>query len=186
MSAATTAPDAAVTGHRVEEVLERLAATGDREVCDSAEELVRVLMDFYGAGLARIVELLGRGEEFAPALERLLRDDLVSGLLVLHELHPEDVETRIRRALAGMRNKPVELAEFDPHSGTLRVRAAGGGCGCASTGGATVQAVQEALAAPAPEVLSVELDTPAKEPALLQIGTRPAAAGVAAAPVKTS
>ncbi|MDH6114399.1 Fe-S cluster biogenesis protein NfuA [Kitasatospora sp. MAP12-15] len=188
MSAATAAPDAALTGHRVEEVLERLAATGDREVCASAEELVRVLMDFYGAGLARIVELLGRGGQQPGALDRLLRDELVSSLLVLHELHPEDVDTRIRRALAGLRNKPVELVDFDAQSGTLRVRASGGGggCGCPSTGGDLLETVQEAMACFAPEVVAVELEAAVKEPALLQIGTRPSAAGVGADPVKTS
>ncbi|WP_035795596.1 hypothetical protein [Kitasatospora mediocidica] len=179
--------DAELTGRRVEEVLERLAATGDREVCAAAEELVRLLMDFYGAGLGRIVEVLDRGTEHTRALDRLLRDELVSSLLVLHELHPEDVATRIGRALAGLRNKPVELVRFDEATGTLHVRAAGGGCGCSATGDETEQAVREAMACFAPEVTSVRLEAAVKEPALLQIGVRPpgTAAG-AAAPVTTS
>lgn len=60
MSAATaTAPmNAEQTGRRVEEVLDRLAASGDPAAATAAEELVRSLMDFYGAGLARILHLL--------------------------------------------------------------------------------------------------------------------------------
>lgn len=190
-SARPRTADAEQTGRRVEEVLERLAATGDREVCASAEELVRLLMDFYGAGLGRIVEVLDRGTEHARALDRLLRDELVSSLLVLHELHPEDVGTRIGRALAGLRNKPVELVRFDEATGTLHVRASGGGgCGCSGTGEETEQAVQEVMACFAPEVTSVRLEAAVKEPALLQIGTRPPGAGARAAagtaPVKSS
>ncbi|MER5603569.1 hypothetical protein ABT085_41950, partial [Streptomyces sp. NPDC002265] len=48
-------------GRRVEEVLDRLAAGGDRAAAEAAEELVRSLMDFYGSGLARIVRLLSAG-----------------------------------------------------------------------------------------------------------------------------
>ncbi|NUS14874.1 MAG: hypothetical protein HOY69_26350, partial [Streptomyces sp.] len=54
------ARDAEAAGRRVEDVLDRLAAAGDRAACDAAEDLVRTLMDFYGAGLARVLELARR------------------------------------------------------------------------------------------------------------------------------
>ncbi|MBT2406089.1 MULTISPECIES: NifU family protein [unclassified Streptomyces] len=171
MSAAT---DARQAGQRVEEVLDRLAATGEREVCAAAEELVRVLMDFYGAGLARIVERLG-----ADAVSGLLDDELVASLLALHDLHPEDVHTRIARALDTVRDprRPLELLGFDEAAGTLRLRLpASGGCGCGSTDDTARQAVEDALACFAPEVTAVELEPAAPPPpALLQIGTRPQA-----------
>lgn len=173
---AMTAPSAEQAGRRVEEILDRLAETGDREACGAAEELVRVLMDFYGAGLARIVTLL-KGAQ-GDGLERLLRDELVSGLLVLHDLHPEDTATRIGRALESLPGRPVELVDFDAVTGTLRVRSAGsGGCGCPSTDAAARQSVEDALACFAAEVTSVVLEPTgaAKEPTLLQISPRPAA-----------
>lgn len=176
---AARAVNAEEAGRRVEEVLGRLAATGDQEVCAAAEELVRVLMDFYGAGLARIVTLLD-----APAAKRpgggtlagLLGDELVSSLLVLHDVHPEDTATRIARALDSVRSHPAEVVHFDDATGTLRLRSSGGeGCGCPSTGATAQQAVEDALACFAPEVTTVELEPAAttREPALLQIGTRP-------------
>ncbi|MDH6579266.1 hypothetical protein [Kitasatospora sp. MAP5-34] len=167
------APNAEQAGRRVEEVLDRLAASGNREACDAAEELVRVLMDFYGAGLARILALLGKAQP--AALERLLRDELVSGMLVLHDLHPEPTEVRINRALESLPGRPVELIAFDPDTGALRVRSAdSGGCGCPSTNSAARQAVEDALACFATEVSSVQLESAAKEPTLLQISPRPA------------
>ncbi|MCX4585927.1 hypothetical protein [Streptomyces sp. NBC_01481] len=162
-------------GRRVEQVLDKLAATGDESARAMAEELVGVLMDFYGASLARIVRLLdapGAGGR----LSGLLEDELVSSLLLLHDLHPEDAGTRIARALDAAGDTAWEVAGFDDASGTLRLRSAGGGgCGCAATSAAALQAVENSLTCFAPEVTAVEVETVAAagEPALLQIGTPP-------------
>ncbi|MFD3467698.1 hypothetical protein ACFWWM_15240 [Streptomyces sp. NPDC058682] len=169
MSATIDGPRA---GRRVEEVLDRLAATGDRAACAAAEELVRVLMDFYGAGLARIVEKVGEGP-----LKAVHDDELVASLLSLHGLHPEDVHTRIDRALAA-HGEPVEQLGFDADTGVLRLRpAAATGCGCGSGSGGGSDAgrtLEDTLACFAPEVTSVEREpAAAPAPALLQIGTRP-------------
>ncbi|MER7825666.1 hypothetical protein BCL76_101538 [Streptomyces sp. CG 926] len=171
MRAAIDGPQA---GRRVEEVLDRLAATGDPAACAAAEELVRVLMDFYGAGLARIVEKVGDGP-LAP----VYGDELVASLLSLHGLHPEDVHTRIGRALAA-HGEPLELLGFDADTGVLRLRpaaASSSGCGCGSGSGGGPDAgrtLEDTLACFAPEVTSVEQEpAAAPAPALLQIGTRP-------------
>ncbi|WP_328929318.1 hypothetical protein OG429_35290 [Streptomyces sp. NBC_00190] len=167
----SAAVDARLAGQRVEEVLDRLAATGDRAACEAAEELVRVLMDFYGAGLARIVERLGGGP-----LEGVLDDELVASLLSLHGLHPEDVHTRIARALDAAED-PVELLGFEETTGVLRLRprAAATGCGCGGSGPETVRrTLEDALVCFAPEVTGVEMEPAAAPgPPLLQIGVRP-------------
>ncbi|GAA1424891.1 NifU family protein [Streptomyces thermospinosisporus] len=167
---------AEAAGRMVEEVLDRLAESGDPAACEAAEELVRVLMQFYGAGLARIVELLGRlpGAPGEQALTALLDDEVVASLLVLHDLHPADVEPRIARALDAV-PYPVENAGFDTDSGALRLRLTGSaGCGCGSTREAVEQAARDALAGLAPEVTEVRLDADtAREPVLLQIGSGP-------------
>ncbi|MFE9864324.1 hypothetical protein ACFYPZ_16550 [Streptomyces sp. NPDC005506] len=176
------AVDAVEAGQRVEELLDRLTAVGDQEVGAAAEDLVRVLMDFYGAGLARIVDRLStpadQGTGSGP-LAALLDDELVSSLLALHDLHPEDIGTRIARALDSVRD-PVEVVGFDEETGTLRLRSSseagdGGGCGCPSTGAATRRSVEDALACFVPEVNQVEMEssTTDREPPLLQIATRP-------------
>ncbi|MEE1752098.1 hypothetical protein [Streptomyces sp. SP18CS02] len=188
-----SAVDAEQAGRRVEEVLDRLAATGDEAVCEAAEELVRGLMDFYGAGLARIVGHLDGGSAGKKppggSLAALLGDELVASLLVLHDLHPEDSATRIVRAVDSLPQYALRIVEFDDTTATLRLRtSAGPGCGCASTGEEARQAVEDALACFAPEVRSVELlpPEPDREPALLQIGrapgTRAPGAGTATGP----
>ncbi|AXI77247.1 NifU family protein [Peterkaempfera bronchialis] len=169
---------AEATGRRVEEALDRLAESGDRAAADAAEELVRALTAFYGAGLARIVDLLS-GRPGDP-LAALLGDEVAAGLLVLHDLHPEQTAARIARALEAARADSVEVADFDEATGTLRLAARDqGGCGCPSTTEATRQRIEAALSCFAPEVASVELRQPGaaeREPVLLQIGARPVAA----------
>ncbi|QFQ95008.1 hypothetical protein F9278_01020 [Streptomyces phaeolivaceus] len=171
MSAVTTAPapvNAERTGRRVEEVLDRLAASGDPAVTTAAEELVRSLMDFYGAGLARVLHLLSTAPGDPAA--RLLGDELVASLLVLHDLHPEDRDTRIARALDSVHEHALDVVDFDEETGTLTLRAreSGGGCGCGS-GADARQAAEAALTCFAPEVTVVELKA---APTLLQIGTK--------------
>ncbi|GAB2691213.1 hypothetical protein [Kitasatospora kifunensis] len=145
-------------GLRVQQLLDKLAEAGQGE---AAEELVRTLMDFYGVGLARMAALL-------PT--EALGDELAAGLLVLHDLHPEDVETRIERALAAVPGWAVR--NFDADTGVLTLRqidgGGGGGCGCGSA--QDERRIEEALACFAPELSAVEL---AKQPTLLQIGPRP-------------
>ncbi|MFC5213279.1 hypothetical protein [Streptomyces coerulescens] len=169
MSATTTARPASAeeTGRRIEEILDRLSASGEPANVAAAEELVRCLMDFYGNGLARVLHLLSAAP--GEPLPRLLGDELVASLLVLHDLHPEDRDTRIGRALDSVRRHDLEVAGFDEETGTLRLRsAASGGCGCGSGSGAR-EAAETALACFAPEVTVVEVE-PA--PTLLQIGTK--------------
>ncbi|MFG2819297.1 thioredoxin [Kitasatospora sp. NPDC048365] len=143
------------TGLRIQEALDRLADGGAQE---AGEQLVRDLMELYGDGLARLVRAVP-----APALDRLLDDPAVAGLLVLHDLHPEDATARIRRALATL-PEPVELAGYDEGTGTVRLRRTRGGCGCSE------QDLEDVLACHAPEVTAVELE---QAPQLLQISTRP-------------
>lgn len=178
MSAPTTTRpvDAQQTGRRVEEVLERLTTSGDPAAAAAAEELVRSLMDFYGAGLARILHLLSSAPGKPSA--GLLGDELVASLLVLHDLHPEDRDTRIARALDSVREHTLDVVGFDEESGTLKVRAReAGGCGCGSGSGAGArEAVEAALACFAPEVKAVDVQTAPAGPTLLQISTAPTGA----------
>ncbi|MER5959766.1 NifU family protein [Streptomyces sp. NPDC056121] len=184
-----TAANAEEAGRRVEEIIDHLTAEGDSEAAGAAEELVRVLMDFYGTGLARMVSLLETPKSKGDPFAALLDDAVVTSLLVLHDLHPEETSTRIARALDSVRSHPVELVSFDETTGTLHLRSAeSSGCGCASTAAAGRQEVEAALSCFAPEVTTVEIEgaAPSQEPPLLQISRSPSGAlGSAPASPKT-
>lgn len=124
---------------------------------DAAREAVAALTDVYGEALARVVD---RASE--AMAERLASDELLGHLLVLHDIHPEPVEARVRRALdvvqqrAGRQGGSVELDAIDGDVARVRLSSSGGGCGCSSGTDELEQVVRESVLALAPELSSVE------------------------------
>jgi Fe-S cluster biogenesis protein NfuA len=151
--------DLRTTGARIEQLLDASAAAGP-VARQRAEELVRLVVELYGAGLRRLLEIVDEaGGLDETVLERLAGDDLVASLLLVHGLHPYSVEERIERALA--RQRPL----LDAHGGDVRLLGVsggvvrlrvygGGGCGSAALRAAAERAVAEA----APEVARVEVE----------------------------
>jgi Fe-S cluster biogenesis protein NfuA/nitrite reductase/ring-hydroxylating ferredoxin subunit len=152
-------------GERVEAMLAEFASTSDPTIAGRAEELVSLLVEFYGAGLARIMELLD-GQALAP----LLADKAVAGLLVLHDLHPQSTEERVLAALdrvrpyLGSHAGDVEYLGLDP-DGTVRLRLAGSCDGCPSSALTVKMAIEKGIEDVAPEVTKVEVEGVAPDPA---------------------
>jgi Fe-S cluster biogenesis protein NfuA/nitrite reductase/ring-hydroxylating ferredoxin subunit len=166
------ARDLRMVGSRIEELLGQIRSTGDPGAAETAEEVVRLVVELYGAGLERTVELAG-----PDALERFVGDELVASLLVLHGLHPKDTRTRVVEALdqvrpyLGSHAGGVELLEVDPEAGVVRLRLEGSCDGCPSSTQTVRLAIERAIEQAAPEVTAVEVEnlTVEKEPQLLQI-----------------
>jgi len=100
-----TAPgvDPAACGERIELLLEASAAAGP-VARERAEGLVRLVVELYGAGLERVLDLVHEAGALDDDLaEALAGDELVSSLLVVHGLHPYAVQERVERALEGIR-----------------------------------------------------------------------------------
>jgi hypothetical protein len=132
------------------------SASGGAVARERAEELVRLVADLYGAGLERLLEIVhDAGALTDEVADGLAGDELVSGLLLVHGLHPYDAGTRIANALAGLRD--VELIEVTGE-GVVRLRMSGGH-GCGST--VDRAAVEEVIEAAAPEVTGIEIEEPA-------------------------
>jgi Fe-S cluster biogenesis protein NfuA len=170
-------------GARVEELLDGLRA-GPPSGALAAEELVGLLVGLYGGGLAAIVELLGeQGDTGAVVLAAMADDPRIEGLLLLHDLHPLDVDTRIQRALDRVRpylgSHAGGVQYLGVTGGVARLRLEGSCDGCPSSTVTVELAIRGAVEDAAPEVTEVVVEgvAAAPEPALLQIGRRPADAG---------
>ena len=167
--------DAEAAGERVEALLAELRSQAGPQAAATAEELVGCLVELYGAGLARIIELVGESD---PALmDQLVADPLVESLLLVHDLHPLDTSTRVRRAVEdvlpqlGSHAGDVEYLGLDD-TGVLRLRLEQRGCSAETVR----DLISKAVAAAAPEAagVSIELAEPPAELPLLQITRRPA------------
>src|SRR5437899_11975455 len=89
---------------RIETLVQQVAAFPDPQARATTEELVQALLDMYGEGLARLLELTAQSEASGYKLiETFAGDELLSSLFLLHGLHPIDIETRIARALDEVR-----------------------------------------------------------------------------------
>ncbi len=170
MAATSRDNELRAAGDRIEILMGELAAASPA-VRGKAEELVRLLMQLYGAGLERILTIVDNiddaGQAAAgPIFARLAADDLVASLLVVHDLHPLDLETRVARALdhvrpdLGLHGDEVELLGVE--DGVVRLRLEGK----ASTAPAK-RAIEKAIQEAAPDIARIEV-----EGALVQIGGR--------------
>jgi len=153
------------TGDRIEQLLDEFQATADPRSFDRAEELLRLVAELYGGGLARIVELASEG---APDLmDAMVADDLVASLLLVHGLHPESLARRVEGALASVRPLlaahagDVELLDIDEDAGAVLIRLLGSCDGCPSSSITLQLAVERAIVDAAPEIVRIDVDQPA-------------------------
>jgi Fe-S cluster biogenesis protein NfuA/nitrite reductase/ring-hydroxylating ferredoxin subunit len=171
----------AQVGTRIEVVLEELASSGDPSVTDKAEELVSLMVELYGGGLERILELIAAdGEPGQAILRRLAEDELVQALLIVHGLHPVSLDDRIHDALESVRpylgshSGGVENLGLDD-DGVLHLRLEGNCEGCPSSRVTVKLAIEDAVHTAAPEIAGIDVQGVVEEeraPAgnLLQIG----------------
>ena len=162
-----TAPgvDPVACGERIELLLEASAAAGP-VARERAEELVRLVVELYGTGLERVLELAHEAGALDDDLaEALAGDELVSSLLVVHGLHPYAVRERVERALEGVRpylgshGGDVRLLEVTD-DGVVRLQLLGSCDGCASSSATLELAVDGAIRAAAPEVVRIDVAAP--------------------------
>jgi Fe-S cluster biogenesis protein NfuA/nitrite reductase/ring-hydroxylating ferredoxin subunit len=142
-------------GERIQTLLD--PGVGGATTRERAEQLVREIVELYGAGLARIIALTGE-----DAVDRYATDDLVASLLLVHGLHPHDVRRRVSDALESVRpylgshGGDVELLDVDT-AGVVRLRFAGSCKSCPSSAVTLELAVEDAVRAAAPEVTAIEV-----------------------------
>jgi Fe-S cluster biogenesis protein NfuA/nitrite reductase/ring-hydroxylating ferredoxin subunit len=167
--------DLRATGARIETLLDA-ASAGGAIMRERAEELVRLVVDLYGSGLERMLEILYQhGRLDGEVLDALAADDLVASLLLVHGLHPEDTATRVERALDGVRpylgshRGDVELLGITD-AGIVRLRLLGSCDGCASSSATLTLAVEGAVLEAAPEVTGIEVEAPSDRPEAVRAG----------------
>jgi Fe-S cluster biogenesis protein NfuA len=169
-------------GEAIERKLDELQARVDKRVFEQAVELLQLVNELYGAGLARVMEL---AERHAPELVGFITaDDLLASLLIANGLHPDDVNVRIAKALDGVRpflaghGGDVELLEIDEQVGAVRLRLLGSCDGCPSSAVTLRTTVERAIVDAAPEIVIIDVEEPSDHAVAtpISMGTKPTAA----------
>ncbi len=170
---------------RIEELIEAIDAIPDETTRAQTRELVQALLDLHGTGLNRTLEIVfDSSAEGQAIINKLAEDDLVSNLLLLHGLHPLDLETRVRQALdevkprLGLHGGSVELLGVTP-DGRVQLKLEGNCHECPSSRLTLRFSIEEALYAAAPDLAGLDVEGLAEE------HPKPAADGVVPIPKYT-
>lgn len=165
-------PSVREVSERIDVLLDELAASAPPAVLERTEELLRCVMALYGSGLEHVLSTLG-----SDAARQLADDEVVGNLLVLHDLHPDDLDTRVQRALddvrpyLGSHAGGVSVSAIDEEQGIVHLQLEGSCDGCPSSSLTVKNAIEAAILAAAPDIVAVEAEGMVAEagPSLLQI-----------------
>ena len=149
---------------RIGEMVELLEATTDPNVRAIAKELLESLMTLHGAAIERILEIaFEAGESGETIIRKCGHDELVSSLLLLYGLHPEDLQTRVIRALDKSRtyldshSAGAELGSVGEDGAvTLRLEVKSSGCG--SSAASVKSYLEAAIQNAAPDATSIVVE----------------------------
>lgn len=145
---------------RLSAEVDRIADPGARE---SAQDLIAAVMDLYGEGLQRIVALLDEAGEAGEPIRAALSDDgVVASLMLIHDLYPVELETRVREALEAVRpymeSHGGNVTLLGLEEGVARLRLEGSCDGCPASASTLELAIKQALAEAAPDLTGLEVE----------------------------
>ena len=138
----------------------------------ATRDLVQLLMDVHRAGLERIMELVFQagsesGASGPAIIDRLGQDPIVRNLLLLYSLHPDDLETRVLRALdiarARLRKFDCRVELVSLHEGAVQLRLHPAGHAHGSTMKGLRSIVEGAVYDLAPDLISLTTLAPEED-----------------------
>jgi Fe-S cluster biogenesis protein NfuA len=148
---------------QIEELVRTVESLPDPAARASTVALIQALMDFHGEALDRLMELVAsQGEPGYSIFDKFSKDEVVSSLLLLYGVHPLPLETRVAQALDKVRPQldahggNVEL--LDVTDGVVQLRLHGSCNGCPSSAETLKFAIEEAIYAAAPDVVSIKAE----------------------------
>lgn len=111
---------------KIEELARRAESIPDANARALTIDLLRAVLDFHAAAIERMLDItFEAGPAGEGIIERIAADDLVSSALLLHDLHPDDLETRVKRAVQKLdemfRSLGAKLSLIAMEPGTVRL-----------------------------------------------------------------
>ncbi|WOJ90889.1 nitrogen fixation protein NifU [Methylocapsa polymorpha] len=141
---------------RLEALIEAIDGLRDSTAREAARELLELMLDLHGLALARIVSIVASASDGTALTERLASDANVKAIMLLHGLHPEEPEMRLRKTLASMRPhwgvRGVRVELIHVGAGAARVRVYRSECSGAASDSDLRREIEEALVEAAPDL----------------------------------
>ena len=155
---------------RIGGLVQEIEAIADPAVRATTKELVQSLMDLHGAALEKAMELVAEaGEPGLAIIDQLGRNSLVSSVLILYGLHPEDLESRVVKAVdrvkPQLRKQGCEVELLGVDDGAVRLRVQTGEHTCGSTTKTLQATLESAVYDAAPDLSSLVIEGFEEKPA---------------------
>lgn len=155
-------------GAQIQQILEQIEALPNPATRELIQEFMEATLAFYGQGLARVLQVVSEsGPDGQKVYQHLINDKVVRGLLLIHDLHPADLESRLRDALDQVRpylqshGGNVELITLKDERARLRLQ---GTCkSCASSAVTLELAIRQAIEEACPDLVGFEVEGVAQE-----------------------
>ena len=126
-------------------------------------EVLRTILEIHSAGLQRTLDLIADSGCATELIHALAAEPAISSMLIVHDLHPHDLQTRVGAALDRARpylashGGEVELVRIDPE-GLVHLRLQGSCHGCAGSRATLASLIEQGIYAAAPDVSGVVVD----------------------------
>lgn len=149
---------------RLEELIGALDAHPDPAVVAPARELVALVLELHGIGLAKLMAIVASAPGSASILANLVDDEQVSAMLLLHGLHPEDIAHRVLKAVErlkprlGVHGLRLEVVAVERGVVRLRLSAINGAAPMASLVMTLPEEIENAIMEAAPDVEDILIE----------------------------
>lgn len=145
---------------KIEDLVRQAECISDPKARSVTIDLLRAVLDFHAAGLERMLDIVFESGSAGEAIvQQIAMDDLTSSLLLLHDLHPDDLETRINRAVQKLedvfRSLGVKFSLLSIEPGTVRLHFESQRTW---TGAPVKSSVEKVIFQAAPEITSVIIE----------------------------
>ena len=155
---------------RIGGLVQEIESIADPAVRATAKDLVQSLMDLHGAALEKALDIVAEaGDPGMAIIDRLGKNSLVSSVLILYGLHPDDIETRVAKAVdrlrSQLRKQGCEIELIAVNDGAIRIHVEAGSHTCGSTAKTVQAAVEGAIYDAAPDLTSLVIEGLEEKPA---------------------
>lgn len=141
----------------LEDQLRKLETIADPACRGVTTELLASVLRFHSTALERMLQLIESSEAAGAILAGLDRDPLIRSMLLVHDLHPESVSTRVRRAITELepylQKREAKLELITMEDDCVRIKVTAG-----SHSGHVGATVEQAIRSAAPELEQVIIE----------------------------
>lgn len=148
----------------IQQLIEDIECLPDAKVKNMMQECIQEVLGFYGKGLERILKIIANGNSTAAKdiYNDLIEDSFINGLLLIHDLHPLDLKTRLYKALEKVKpymdshGGSVEIVSLD--DGIAKLKLAGNCKSCPSSSSTLELGIRQSIEEYCPDLLGLEVE----------------------------